>query len=421
MKTIRSQIFVSVFVCGLALSQNSQAVIPPPDGGYPGFNTAEGQNALFSLTTGSANTAVGWFSLFSNTDGSFNTAVGAGTLLFNIGDPAVQEGIENTAVGTAALLSNTTGFQNTANGAVALLNNTEGNLNTANGYQALVSNTTGSFNTADGLGALFGNTSGNNNTATGNGAMQENTIGTQNTADGVVALARNTVGTNNTATGFSALFFNTTGSFNTAVGLNALIHNTTGSSNTTLGDSAGFNVTTADHVICIGANVQGENVSNTCYIGNIFGVTSTGGAGVFVNADGKLGTITSSVRFKEKIEPMDGASQVLHALKPVSFRYKKEIDPHGKSQFGLVAEDVEKVNPELVVRDKEGKPSSVRYDQVNAMLLNEFLKEHQTVLELKEQIAALTATVKEQAAEIQKVSADIEMNKLEPRQLVQTQ
>jgi hypothetical protein len=153
--------------------------------------------------------------------------------------------------------------------------------------------------------------------------------------------------------------------------LNALVNNTGGSSNTALGDSAGFGVTTASHVICIGANVQGENVSNTCYIGNIFGVTSTGGAGVFVNADGKLGTITSSVRFKEKIEPMAGASEVLHALKPVIFRYKKEIDPHGKSQFGLVAKDVEKENPELVVRDKEGKPSSVRYDQVNAMLLNE--------------------------------------------------
>jgi hypothetical protein len=421
MRTIRSQILVPVFVGCFAFSQITQAVIPPPDGGYPGGNTAEGQNALFSHTSGGFNTGVGFLSLRSNTTGSFNTATGAGTLLANTGD-------RNTATGAGALLSNTTGTQNTANGALALFSNTEGTLNTANGESALFSNTTGSFNTANGFGALFSNTTGrfntangsdalnrntagDSNTATGTSAMQENTIGIQNTADGGAALASNTVGTNNTATGFQALRNNTTGGFNTAGGINALVNNASGSSNTALGDSAGFGVTTADHVICIGANVQGENVSNTCYIGNIFGVTSTGGAGVFVNADGKLGTITSSVRFKEKIEPMDGASEVLHALKPVTYRYKKEIDPHGRSQFGLVAEDVEKVHPDLVVRDKAGKPYSVRYDQVNAMLLNEFLKEHRTVLELKEEIAALAATVKEQAAQIQKVCAQMEMSK----------
>jgi hypothetical protein len=156
-------------------------------------------------------------------------------------------------------------------------------------------------------------------------------------------------------------------------------------------------------------------VSNSCYIGNIFGVTSSGGAGVFVNADGKLGTMTSSQRFKEEIRPMDRASEVLHALKPVTFRYKKEIDPQCKSQFGLVAEDVAKVNPDLIVRDKEGKPYSVRYDQVNAMLLNEFLKEHATVQELKKEITALIATVKQQAAQIEKVSAAVEITKSAPR------
>jgi hypothetical protein len=156
-------------------------------------------------------------------------------------------------------------------------------------------------------------------------------------------------------------------------------------------------------VICIGANVQGENVSDTCYIGNIFGVTSTGAAGVFVNADGKLGTTTSSRRFKDGIKPMDSDSEALFALRPVTFRYKKEIDPAGASQFGLVAEDVVKVNPDLIVRDKEGKLCSVRYDQVNAMLLNEFLKEHRKVEKLEAAVADL-------AAQLQKISAQVQMN-----------
>jgi hypothetical protein len=154
-----------------------------------------------------------------------------------------------------------------------------------------------------------------------------------------------------------------------------------------LGFGAGTDVTTANDVIVIGTGAAGANVSNSCFISNIFGATSSGGAGVFVNAAGQLGTTTSSRRFKEQIKPMEQASEALLALKPVIFRYKKEIDPAGKSQFGLVAEEVEKVNPDLVVRDKEGKPYSVRYDQVNAMLLNEFLKEHKKVLSLETQLA----------------------------------
>ena len=125
--------------------------------------------------------------------------------------------------------------------------------------------------------------------------------------------------------------------------------------------------------------------------------------------------MTSSGRFKEKIKPMEQASDALFALKPVTFRYKREIDSQQIPQFGLVAEDVEKVNPDLVVRDKDGKPYSVRYEAVNAMLLNEFLKEHSTVQELKKEIAALTATVKEQSAQIQKVSAQLEASKLAPQ------
>jgi hypothetical protein len=362
-----------VFGC-FALSQSAQGVVPAPDGGYPGQNTAEGQNALKNLTTGSGNTAVGWFSLKSLATGSFNTGVGAGTLALNTAD-------NNTATGAAALFLNTTGDGNTANGVAALLSNSTGAANTANGVQA-----------------LFSNTAGSNNTANGN-----------------QALLRNTTGSQNRALGDSALLYNTTGAANTAIGEGAVVFSSTGNNNTALGFNAGSNVGAASNVICIGAGVGGADVSNTCYIGNIFGVTSTGGAGVFVNGDGKLGTATSSQRFKQEIKPMGNASDALFALKPVAFRYKKDIDPKGTPQLGLVAEDVEKVNPDLVVRDKEGKPYSVRYDQVNAMLLNEFLKAHQRIEEQGERIDQLTAQLKQQAAQIQKVSAQLEASKPAPQ------
>ena len=352
----------------LALLPRVQAVSPAPDGGYPGFNTAEGQKALFGLTTGVANTAVGWFSLFSNTDGSYNTGVGAGTLLFNVGDQTTGEGTQNTAIGTAALLSNTTGGENTATGAGALSSNTAGAANTANGWFALSHNNgnppDGSANTAVGAGALFSNTTGDSSTAIG----------------------------------LNALVSNTTGSGNTAAGVRALDHNTSGSLNIALGVNAGHDVVTAQNAICIGLNVFGADVGDSCYIGNIFGETSASGATVYVNSSHKLGTLTSSSRFKDDIKPMERVSEALFALKPVTFHYKKEIDPAGMHQFGLVAEEVEKVNPDLVVRDKEGKPYSVRYEQVNAMLLNEFLKEHRkndeqeaTIARLQKQIEALTA------------------------------
>jgi hypothetical protein len=178
----------------------------------------------------------------------------------------------------------------------------------------------------------------------------------------------------------------------------ALDHNTSGSLNIALGVNAGHDVVTAQNAICIGLNVFGADVGDSCYIGNIFGETSASGAAVYVNSNHKLGTLTSSSRFKDDIKPMERASEALFALKPVTFHYKKEIDPAGMHQFGLVAEEVEKVNPDLVVRDKEGKPYSVRYEQVNAMLLNEFLKEHRkndeqeaTIARLQKQIEALTA------------------------------
>src|SRR6266545_3838129 len=432
MKTRTPLILITFALVCFAPLQNTQAVNPPPDGGYPGGNTAEGYLALGSLTTGAYNTAVGIYSVLSLIDGNFCTGVGAGTLLANTAD-------NNTATGAGALLSNTIGEENTANGAFALFSNTEGDFNTANGSPALVnntagddntaigafalqSNTTGDQNTATGVQALSSNTTGIVNTATGYQALQSNTNGTSNTADGVGALQDTTTGGGNTATGYQALLHNDSGDYNTAIGLFALGSLTTGGNNTGLGRSAGTSVTTADHVICIGDNVSGANVSNSCYIGSIFGQTSSSGAAVFINNSGKLGTTTSSRRFKEEIKRMDTASEALFALQPVTFRYKKEIDPQSISQFGLVAEEVEKINPDLVVRDKEGKPYTVRYDAVNAMLLNEFLKVHRkveeqekTMAELKSGMTALVATVKEQAAQIQKVSAQLEASKPAPQ------
>ena len=391
---MKTTIVISLaFLCLLTFGPQAKAVVPPPDGGYPNFTTAEGQNALFSLTTGAANTAVGWHSLFSATTGSFNTGVGAGTLVLNTSDA-------NTATGTAALLLNTTGERNTANGTAALVNNSTGEDNTAVGAFALNSNTA-SGNAAIGSNALLNNTTGTHNTATGAMALFLNTTGYANTATGSLALFANNTGIQNTANGEGALGNNSTGNANTAIGNITLSNNTAGSGNIALGILAGDNVTTADDVICIGA--PGANVSNSCFIGQIFNATSSGGTAVFINSNGRLGTSTSSQRFKEQIKPMERASETLFALRPVTFCYKKGIDPQSIPQFGLVAEDVEAVNRDLVVRDKEGKAYSVRYDQVNAMLLNEFLKEHRKVEKLE-------ATVADLATQLQKITAQVEMN-----------
>jgi hypothetical protein len=268
-----------------ALLPSVQAVVPAPDGGYPGGNTAEGHLALGSLTAGIYNNAVGIYSLLSLTTGNFNTATGAGTLLANTAD-------QNTATGAGALLSNTTGGFNTANGTFALFNNTTGLQNTANGEQAL-------FN------------------------------------------------------------------------------NATGNSNTALGFGAGFGVTTANNVICIGAT--GANIDNSCFIGNIRdALVAPNAAPVLIDSAGKLGTTNgSSRRFKKEIKPMDCASEAILALKPVTFHYKS--DTTNTAQFGLIAEEVAEVNADLVVRDANGGIYTVRYDAVNAMLLNEFLKEHRKV------------------------------------------
>jgi hypothetical protein len=336
----RGYLLIAVALVCFGLLPIMQAVSPAPDGGYPNANTAEGDNALFSLTTGTANTAVGFQALVSNTTG-----------------------FDNTAIGYTALDRNTTGIQNTANGA----------------------------------SALFSNTTGSANTANGSGALELNTTGIQNTANGAFALQ----------------------------------NNTTGNSNIALGNSAGSNLTTGSNNIDIGnVGVAGESkkirigtsgTHTNTFIAGISGVTVAGGVGVIVDTNGHLGTVVSSERFKDEIKPMDKASEAILALKPVTFRYKPEIDPEGVPQFGLVAEDVEKVNPHLVARDAEGKVYTVRYEAVNAMLLNEFLKEHRKVEDLEANAARQQKQIEALTAGLQKVSAQLEASKTAPQTVLNSQ
>jgi len=276
-------LFVTLLLACFGLLPVTQAVVPPPDGGYPGGNTAEGQTALFSLTTGSFNTAVGFYSLRSNTEGQFNTGLGAGTLFANTGH-------QNTATGAAALLNNTTGVKNTANGALA----------------------------------LFSNFTGNSNTAIGDGALFANSGGFNNAAIGYNALLSNTTAGDNAAIGTTALFNNTTGEFNVAVGSQALYNNASGDSNTAIGDSAGFNITGSGNV-CIGAGINGvAGENNITRIRNVYDSVATERA-VYVTSDNRIGTLTSSRRYKDEIRPMEEASKAIHSLKPVRFRYKRRL------------------------------------------------------------------------------------------------
>ncbi len=316
---------------------------------------------------------------------------------------SLTTGTSNTATGLAALGSNTTGDFNTAEGSSALLFNTTGSQNTATGVNALLHNTTGSSNTADGVNTLFRNTTGFQNAASGVQALFSNTTGFHNMAAGFQALFSNTTGNHNTADGDNALVHNTTGILNTAVGGHALDQNVTGSSNVALGFQAGLNITGSGNV-CIGENILGlAGESNVTRIRNI-GSTA-------------------------HIKPMDEASEALFALKPVSFRYKQEIDPARSFDFGLIAEDVATVNPDLVARDEDGKIVTVRYQAVYAMLLNEFLKAHSKVQEqealiaqVKSNAAKQEATIARQqkqiealAAGLQKVSAQLEISKTAPQ------
>jgi len=402
MKTSIHPVLITVALACFALSPTAEAVDPPPDGGYPGDNTAEGEDALFSLTTGLDNTAIGFNALYHNTTGS-----------------------GNTATGWAALFNNTTGFTNTAAGVYALITNTTGFFNTAIGGFALGNNTTGFENTAIGEGALFGNTTGVLNTANGFQALSSNTTGAYNTANGANALDGNTTGSNNTAAGLNALRRNITGEGNTANGSRALVRNTTGNDNIALGNNAGENLTTGSNNIDIAnRGVAGEaktirvgttGTHTAAYMAGISGATVPTGVAVIVDANGQLGTTTSTARFKEAIKPMDKASEAILALHPVTFRYRHELDAEGVPQFGLVAEEVEKVNPALVARDEQGKAYTVRYDAVNAMLLNEFLKEHHQVQDLKTIVAEQQKQIEALTAGLQKVSAQVETIRTAPQ------
>ena len=421
-------------------------------------NVAIGVNAMVNNTTGHDNTATGGATLASNTTGADNTAVG-GEALANMtagdGNTAIgrfaadfNQGNYNTATGFQALFNNTAD-NNVAYGAYALASNTDARFNTANGFQALMSTTTGGeANTAIGFQALMSNTTGFLNLAFGYQALLNNTTGGRNLAAGNAALVALTSGDSNTAVGPASLEDSGTVNFNTAVGRRAL-YRCQGDQNIGLGFFAGSNLNgsnnniyignvgpvpigTESHTIRIGtqtatiATTGGNPPAEThpmpahtaTFIAGIFGKTSSGGTPVYINSNGKLGTTTSSKRFKENIKPMDNASEAILALKPVTFRYKKELDPEGIRQFGLIAEQVEKVDPDLVARDTDGKVNTVRYDAVNAMLLNEFLKAHRKIeqqdrkaQEQQKEIDTLKTELREQKTLIQKVSAQLEVNR----------
>jgi len=366
-KTNTPALVIGFALACAALLPCAQGVTPAPDGGYAGFNTAEGQNALFSRTTGLWNTGLGAFTLYRDTSGNGNTAVGI-------------NGLRN--------------------------------------------NVTGGFNTAVGLNTLYFN----------NGDPINGT-GSENSALGAYALFHNTTGGDNTALGAFALS-SSTGFQNTAIGDSALMNLNVGAGNVGVGESAGYNVTTANNVICIGAFVAGADVDNSCFIGNVREVATANANAipVLIDSAGQLGTASSSRRFKKDIKSMGKASETILALEPVTFHYKN--DKTNSPQFGLIAEKVAAVNPDLVVHDGNGEIYTVRYDAVNAMLLNEFLKEHKkveaqnrriaeqetsiskqeaTITELKSIVAkheqsveALAAHVRKQDSKIQKVSAQVE-------------
>jgi hypothetical protein len=332
--------------------------MPAPDGGYPTSNTAEGEDALFSRTTGNFNTAIGAHALYTDTTGSSNTAIGGFALALNI------SGKQNVTVGQGAL-GNTTGFGNTAIGFKALVRNqSSGNLN-----QAL---------------------------------------------------------------GFEALFYQRAALNNDGFGWEALYNNVTGDNNTAIGHAAGFDITGNGNVD-IGAGVGGvAGENNTTRIRNISTTPLTGHM-VMVNSTGKLGYLVSSRRYKEEIKPIGKDSEALFALKPVSFHYKGDIDPAHVKMFGLIAEEVAEVNSDLVVRNAKGEVDTIRFDSINAMLLNEFLKEQRklqemeviaaqrkkdfeaTIAQREKQIKSLTASLREQAAQLQKVSARLEASKPAPQ------
>jgi Chaperone of endosialidase len=400
--------FGLVSIGALALAGTAYAQVPASndtstsDGNQ---NTGMGSGALGGPTpvnlTGTHNTASGFEALLHDTTGSANTASGDSALFFN------TTGFQNTASGFDALANNTTGDNNAAFGDEALFSNTTGDNNAAFGHDALLSNTAGFQNTASGVNALLFNTTGNNNTASGYSVLYSNQAGADNTASGYEALYANSSGSNNTASGVNALFENTTGNDNTASGQGALKSNTTGSTNIAMGYLAGLQLTTGSHNIDIGnQGAAGESgtirigtgaTQKATFIAGIKGVSVTGSA-VMVSSTGQLGVTVSSERFKTAIEPMGSNTAKLQQLRPVMFHLK--TDPKGALQYGLIAEEVAKVYPDLVIRDEKGRIDGVRYDELAPMLLNEVQQQRTQMTEKIDAQAAEIRDLKQQMAEL---------------------
>ena len=255
------------------------------------------------------------------------------------------------------------------------------------------SNKGGSGNVATGYNALWANLFGNNNTATGSEALEFNTSGHYNTASGSNSLESNTTGSNNTAEGVSSLFANTTGENNVATGSGALRFNTMGSDNIVLGNHAGYYVTTGNYNIEIGnpglagdtstIRIGSSGNQTTTYVAGITSSRVTGSA-VYISSTGQLGVLASSERYKTDIEPMGASTMRLQKLRPVTFHLK--TDPQREIQYGLIAEEVAKVYPELVIRNGAGRIEGVRYEELTPMLLNEVQQQRQELREVRRQL-----------------------------------
>jgi hypothetical protein len=370
----------------LALAGTALAQVPSTNDTSDDYaNTGSGSLTLHNIQPGyGRNAAFGYEALYDNTTGNDNAAAGYQALANN------TTGSANVALGSYALGVNKTGNDNAALGYYALSNNTSGINNTASGFQALFTNTTGNYNTASGYDALFLNTAGNYNDASGYFALHNNSGGSQNSAFGVQALYGNKTGNYNTASGTDALFANTTGSSNVAQGYKAGYNLTTGSNNIDIGN---LGVAAESNTIRIGTTAA----QTATYIAGIYGTSVTGSA-VVVSSTGQLGVTVSSQRYKTAITPMGSKSARLDQLRPVTFHLK--TDPKGALQYGLIAEEVAKVYPELVIRDGTGRIDSVRYDELSPMLLNEVQEQHRKMTTQEEKNAAQGAHIAAQDAEI---------------------
>jgi Chaperone of endosialidase len=345
-------------------------------------NTALGHNALYDNTTGAFNVAAGAGALYDNTTGEGNTAVGASALTAN------QSGYYNSALGTYAFWTGT-GSYNTALGAFAMSNAGTGSYNTASGYEALNDNSTGAYNVASGSEALYSNTTADYSTASGYQALyQSNAV--SNTASGYQALYADKSGADNTAMGVHALADNSSGSSNIGIGYHGGLNLTTGSNNIDIGSPG---VAAESGVIRIGTITGMTSTQSATYIAGIYGKTSSGGLPVVIDANGLLGTTTSSARFKTAIEPMGSNTAKLQQLRPVTFHLKS--DPTGDVQYGLIAEEVATIYPELVVRDQNGRIDGVRYDELAPMLLNEMQIDKATIAKQNEKIVSLEQHIAE--------------------------